>query len=96
MALVAAASAEISNFFATGRSNHADTIARLNFWDALESLPNMSTEEIPTRQGQVQVHFITNSPDIELPEEKRQLLVPTGNAEPHLPAAAANTDWSTI
>ena len=29
------------------------------------------------RQGQVQVHFITNSPDIELPEGKRQLLVPT-------------------
>lgn len=30
-----------------------------------------------SRDGQVQVHFITNSPDIELPEEKRQLLVPT-------------------
>jgi ribosome biogenesis protein YTM1 len=30
-----------------------------------------------SRQGQVQVHFITNSPDIELPEGKRQLLVPT-------------------
>ncbi len=29
------------------------------------------------RQGNVQVHFITNSPDIELPEGKRQLLVPT-------------------
>ena len=29
------------------------------------------------RQGQVQVYFITNAPDIELPEEKRQLLVPT-------------------
>lgn len=29
-----------------------------------------------SRQGQVQVHFITNSPDIELPEGKRQLLVP--------------------
>ncbi|KAL3418207.1 WD domain-containing protein [Phlyctema vagabunda] len=29
------------------------------------------------RQGQVQVHFITDSPDIELPEGKRQLLVPT-------------------
>lgn len=28
-------------------------------------------------QGQVQVYFITNAPDIELPEEKRQLLVPT-------------------
>ncbi|TAQ89524.1 hypothetical protein B7494_g2182 [Chlorociboria aeruginascens] len=27
-------------------------------------------------QGQVQVHFITNSPDIELSEGKRQLLVP--------------------
>lgn len=31
----------------------------------------------PARQGNVQVHFITNSPDIELPEGKRQLLVPT-------------------
>ena len=29
------------------------------------------------RKGQVQVHFITNAPDIELPEGKRQLLVPT-------------------
>jgi len=29
------------------------------------------------RQGQVQVRFITNAPDIELPEGKRQLLVPT-------------------
>lgn len=29
------------------------------------------------RQGQVQVRFITNVPDIELPEGKRQLLVPT-------------------
>ncbi|PQE26058.1 putative Ribosome biogenesis ytm1 protein [Rutstroemia sp. NJR-2017a BBW] len=28
-------------------------------------------------QGQVQVHFTTTSPDIELPEGKRQLLVPT-------------------
>jgi len=27
-------------------------------------------------QGQVQVRFITNAPDIELPEGKRQLLVP--------------------
>jgi hypothetical protein len=33
--------------------------------------------EFSARQGQVQVHFITNSEDIELPEEKRQLLVPT-------------------
>jgi hypothetical protein len=33
--------------------------------------------ESSSRQGQVQVHFITNSPDIELPEGKRQLLVPT-------------------
>ncbi|TVY78406.1 Ribosome biogenesis protein, partial [Lachnellula suecica] len=30
-----------------------------------------------SRQGQVQVYFTTNSADIELPEEKRQLLVPT-------------------
>lgn len=30
-----------------------------------------------TRQGQVQVHFVTDSADIELSEEKRQLLVPT-------------------
>lgn len=29
-------------------------------------------------QGRVRVHFVTNSPDIELPESKRQLLVPTG------------------
>ncbi|TVY87929.1 Ribosome biogenesis protein [Lachnellula willkommii] len=29
------------------------------------------------RQGQVQVYFNTDSPDIELPEEKRQLIVPT-------------------
>lgn len=34
-------------------------------------------EEQSTRQGQVQVYFTTNSADIELPEEKRQLLVPT-------------------
>ncbi|KAF8850480.1 microtubule-associated protein-like protein ytm1 [Acephala macrosclerotiorum] len=30
-----------------------------------------------THYGQVQVHFTTTSPDIELPEGKRQLLVPT-------------------
>ncbi|EPE32848.1 WD40 repeat-like protein [Glarea lozoyensis ATCC 20868] len=30
-----------------------------------------------TGHGQVQVYFSTNSPDIELPEEKRQLRVPT-------------------
>jgi len=35
-----------------------------------------------SRQGQVQVHFITNSPDIELPEGKRQLLVPTSKEPP--------------
>ncbi|RFU26536.1 hypothetical protein B7463_g9792, partial [Scytalidium lignicola] len=29
------------------------------------------------RYGQIRVHFTTNSPDIELPETKRQLLVPT-------------------
>ena len=38
--------------------------------------------------GQVQVHFTTNSPDIELPEDKRQLLVPTSmrlsNSSTHL------------
>jgi len=33
------------------------------------------------RQGQVQVHLITNAPDIELPEDKRQLLVPTSKIE---------------
>lgn len=31
-----------------------------------------------TGHGQVQVYFTTNSEDIELPEEKRQLRVPTG------------------
>lgn len=31
----------------------------------------------PDRQDQVQVYFTTDSPDIELPEGKRQLLVPT-------------------
>jgi ribosome biogenesis protein len=30
------------------------------------------------RQGQVQVHFVTDVPDIGLPEGKRQLLVPAG------------------
>ncbi|KAI9742341.1 MAG: ribosome biogenesis protein ytm1 [Claussenomyces sp. TS43310] len=34
-------------------------------------------QDAGARQGQVQVHFVTNSADIELPEEKRQLLVPT-------------------
>jgi hypothetical protein len=29
-------------------------------------------------RGNVQVHFVTSSPDIELPEGKRLLLVPTG------------------
>jgi ribosome biogenesis protein YTM1 len=35
------------------------------------------TDAPGTHYGQVQVHFTTNSPDIELPEGKRQLLVPT-------------------
>jgi ribosome biogenesis protein YTM1 len=44
----------------------------------------MADGGVPTsRQGQVQVHFITNSPDIELPEEKRQLLVPTSKQNSH-------------
>lgn len=37
---------------------------------------------IPGPTGQVQVHFITESPDIELPEGKRQLLVPTSELRP--------------
>jgi hypothetical protein len=32
----------------------------------------------PSGHGQVQVYFTTNATDIELPEEKRQLRVPTG------------------
>ena len=32
------------------------------------------------KTGQVQVYFVTDSPDIELPEGKRQLLVPTSKA----------------
>ncbi|CZR67516.1 related to microtubule-interacting protein [Phialocephala subalpina] len=35
------------------------------------------TSALSSHYGQVQVHFTTNSPDIELPEGKRQLLVPT-------------------
>ncbi|KAG9235688.1 ribosome biogenesis protein ytm1 [Amylocarpus encephaloides] len=35
------------------------------------------TTTLPTGHGQVQVYFTTNAPDIELPEEKRQLRVPT-------------------
>lgn len=38
------------------------------------------TEPESSRQGQVQVHFVTDSPDIELPEGKRQLLVPTSKS----------------
>ena len=34
-----------------------------------------------TGQGRVQVRFVTNAPDIELPEGKKQLLVPTGKEE---------------
>lgn len=37
----------------------------------------MTDSGTSTHYGQVQVHFTTNSPDIELPEGKRQLLVPT-------------------
>lgn len=33
--------------------------------------------DIAKSHGQIQVHFTTNVPEIELPEEKRQLLVPT-------------------
>lgn len=40
------------------------------------------SEATSSRQGQVQVYFNTNSPDIELPEEKRQLLVPTSEQLP--------------
>ena len=35
----------------------------------------------PSKYGQVQVYFTTNFPDIELPEAKRQLLVPTSKYE---------------
>ena len=44
------------------------------------------------RQGQVQVHFITNSPDIELPEGKRQLLVPT--SEYNSQSQLVQTGWA--
>lgn len=37
----------------------------------------MADADSSSHYGQVQVHFTTNSPDIELPEGKRQLLVPT-------------------
>ena len=36
-----------------------------------------TTVRDPARQSQVQVHFFTGAPDIELPEGKRQLLIPT-------------------
>jgi hypothetical protein len=36
------------------------------------------TTTAATSHGQVQVYFSTTSADIELPEEKRQLRVPTG------------------
>lgn len=41
---------------------------------------------------QVQVQFFTKSPDIELPEEKRQLLVPTSKSNPtnYLPLTISN------
>jgi hypothetical protein len=35
-------------------------------------------------QGQAQVRFITNATDIELPEGKRQLLVPKSKDPDHL------------
>jgi hypothetical protein len=38
----------------------------------------MDSQSVQNGPGQVQVLFTTNFPDIELPEGKRQLLVPTG------------------
>jgi ribosome biogenesis protein YTM1 len=38
----------------------------------------MDNQSFQSGSRQVQVQFVTNSPDIELPEGKRQLLVPTG------------------
>jgi len=43
---------------------------------SMDAIMADSTAE-SSRHGQVQVYFVTNSPDIELPEEKRKLLVPT-------------------
>lgn len=36
------------------------------------------TEEVAKTGGQVQVHFVTDDKDLELDEDKRVLLVPTG------------------
>jgi len=47
------------------------------FYPAPKSLEMADASGPSSRQGQVQVYFTTNSADIELPEEKRQLLVPT-------------------
>lgn len=38
----------------------------------------MDGQSVQSGPSQVQVVFTTNFPDIELPEGKRQLLVPTG------------------
>jgi ribosome biogenesis protein YTM1 len=40
----------------------------------------MDSQPFESGPRQVQVQFTTNFPDIELPEGKRQLLVPTGKS----------------
>jgi hypothetical protein len=48
-----------------------------------------------TQHGQVQVHFVTSFADIELPEAKRQLLVPTSKSNPTIGIRHKLTDLQT-
>lgn len=48
---------------------------------------DVTMSDAGARQGNVQVHFVTNSLDMELPEGKRHLLVPTSTnkvLDPHI------------
>jgi hypothetical protein len=59
------------------QNSQASQTSRYNIQNTSMDTTMADSAAQSSRYGQVQVYFITNSPDIELPEEKRKLLVPT-------------------
>lgn len=48
------------------------------------------------RQSQIRVCFITDTPDIQLPEEKRQLLVPTSEIDSAFPKGPRRLQYTDL
>jgi hypothetical protein len=78
---------EAVNFFFATTIFFVRDHSRLDYRVIIDAMD--STMQDAPRQSQVKVHFITDAEDIQLPEGKRQLLVPTStlfwSRSPRLP-----------